>query len=381
MHAFAALSSVSGSVHHHAEPEVLQNIARAILPLKDGKYTPAQPPLHLTQLTDYDLLVAMDAVWKVAEEAKPKPSGKATYRLLAWTVAYARSTMKPLDMYTAEKVGKRLAAQALKVRGTFSEDRSKARDAAATDATLAPGLPAALAAIDEAERAAMAAARLEVYIGFHELEPPLPRPPPPPRPAPLPPLRSLQPPPERDADDDPEALRLELEVLRAESEACDARFQAMLLASQKFEFQSFIDCSQQQSEAARRALEIAKTAQDKAAQFAGFVIECTEQFLAQDLELERAGHLLEKAELAQMVLTRDLKHVTAERDAYRAELDVLRRAAAPGPSAEAPPIPERNPARSPARGSPSRTPKPSPSRSLSAVLGAVSVLGRRSDDQ
>ena len=46
----------------------------------------------------------------------------------------------------------------------------RARAAAAADATLAQTLPAALMAIDEAERLALKAARAEVYVGFYELE-------------------------------------------------------------------------------------------------------------------------------------------------------------------------------------------------------------------
>ena len=119
----------------------------------------------------------MDAVWRVAAEQQPPPSGNARYRLLAWVVADARGAAEPVPPATALKVGKRLEAQAVKVRGEFGEQRSAARHAAAADASLAPGLAAALAAIDAAERAAMEAARKEVYVGFVELQPPPPPPP------------------------------------------------------------------------------------------------------------------------------------------------------------------------------------------------------------
>ena len=151
--------------------------ARRLMPFEGGNFSPSPPPPLLTKLTDYDLIVAKDAVWQVAAEKQPPPSGKARYRLLAWVVADARGASQPLAPAVAEKVGKRLEAQALKAQGRFSEERSRARDAAAADASLAAGLRAALAAIDEAERCAMEAARSEVYVGFHELE----MPPPPPQ--------------------------------------------------------------------------------------------------------------------------------------------------------------------------------------------------------
>ena len=157
--------------------EALVLIARRILPFEDGKFSPSPPPLTLTQLTDHDLIVAKDAAWQVTAEKQPPPSGKARYRLLAWVVADARGAATSLAPTVAEKVGKRLEAQALKARGNFGEQRSLARHAAAADASLAGGLPAALAAIDEAERLATEAARREVYVGFHELEAPPPPPP------------------------------------------------------------------------------------------------------------------------------------------------------------------------------------------------------------
>ena len=176
--------AASGVVTAAALPDALEQLARRILPSTDGKFEPSPPPQLLDVLTDYDLLVAMDAVWRVAAEQQPPPSGNARYRLLAWVVADARGAAVSLLPATALKIGKRLEAQALKVRGDFGEQRSAARHAAAADASLAPGLAAQLEAIDAAECAAMEAARKEIYVGFVELQPPPPPPPlPPPEPA------------------------------------------------------------------------------------------------------------------------------------------------------------------------------------------------------
>ena len=66
---------------------------------------------------------------------------------------------------------------------------------------------------------------------------------------------------------------------------------------------------------------------------------------------------------AAQLLWQENASVTAERDAYRAELDALRAAGASS-SSDAP-MPERSPARSPHAGaSRERTPKQSPVRSL-----------------
>ena len=142
--------------------EALLSGAQRILAFPDGKFAPSPSPTLLTQLTDFDLIVAKDAVWQAAAAAQPTPSGSARYRLLAWVVADARGAAQPLAPSTALKVGKRLEAQALKARGDYGAQRSCARHEAAADAP-------ALAAIDEAERLAMEAARREVYVGFHEL--------------------------------------------------------------------------------------------------------------------------------------------------------------------------------------------------------------------
>jgi hypothetical protein len=161
---------VAGAAAPPSVAEALVSSAQRILAFPGGNYTPSPPPPLLTQLTDFDLIVARDAVWQAAAAAEPKPSGSARYRLLAWVVADARGAAQPLAPPTALKVGKRLEAQALKTRGDYGAQRSCARHEAAADASLAAGLPAVLAAVDEAERLAMQAARLEVYVGFHELE-------------------------------------------------------------------------------------------------------------------------------------------------------------------------------------------------------------------
>lgn len=146
--------------------------AERILACPQSTYTPSPPPPLLTQLTDFDLIVAKDAVWQAAAAAQPQPSSSARYRLLAWVLADARGATQPLAPAAALKVGKRLEAQALKARGNFGEQRSAARHEASCCMTLASELPATLAAIDEAERLAMEAARSEVYVGFHELDAP-----------------------------------------------------------------------------------------------------------------------------------------------------------------------------------------------------------------
>ena len=150
--------------------KALVTSAERILACPQSTYTPSPPPPLLTQLTDFDLIVAKDAVWQAAAAAQPQPSSSARYRLLAWVVADARGAAQPLAPPTALKVGKRLEAQALKARGDFSAQRTCARQEVAADASLAPGLSRCLAAIDEAERLAMEKARREVYVGFHELE-------------------------------------------------------------------------------------------------------------------------------------------------------------------------------------------------------------------
>ena len=99
--------------------EELEKRALRILPFTDGGFVPSEPPQLLSVLTDYDLVVAKATIWHVAAQQQPPPSGAARYRLLAWVVADARGATAPLLPATALKVGKRLEAQAVKVRGDF----------------------------------------------------------------------------------------------------------------------------------------------------------------------------------------------------------------------------------------------------------------------
>ena len=170
VHHLAALLGAAGVAASAIRQQRLKQLAKRILSFKEGEFSPSPAPHLLDRLTDYDLIVAREVVWLVAAEQQPPPSGKARYRLLAWTVADARGAAELLSKATAEKVGKRLEAQALKALGTHAADRSRARAAAEKDAALAQALPAALAAIDAAERLALEAAQAEVYVGFYELD-------------------------------------------------------------------------------------------------------------------------------------------------------------------------------------------------------------------
>ena len=106
----AALLYAAGAAVPPSSAEALKQMATRIVAFKEGDFSPSPPPYLLDKLTDYDLIVAVDAVWLVAAEQQPPPSGKARYRLLAWTVADARGAAEPLSKGTAEKVGKRLEA-------------------------------------------------------------------------------------------------------------------------------------------------------------------------------------------------------------------------------------------------------------------------------
>ena len=165
--------------------ESLRRLARRILQFPDGTFEPSAAPALLQKLTDELLVVASDAVSTVVAEAASKPSARAVLKLLAWTVADARGASIPLDESLALTVGKRLDRQASKVRDALAAvsadadvERAEARAAAAADEALAAALPARLAAIDAKVQAAYTAAREEVYVGFHELEALIPRPPP-----------------------------------------------------------------------------------------------------------------------------------------------------------------------------------------------------------
>jgi hypothetical protein len=145
--------------------EALAKLAERILPFSDGKFKPSPPPQLLSKLTDDDLIVAADAVEAVVAKQQPRPSGRAQFRLLAWTVADARGAGTPLDKALAETVGKRLDRQAQKVRGDIEcrERDHREHRLIASDADHA--------SIDAAHRLEIEALRSEIYIGFHELEP------------------------------------------------------------------------------------------------------------------------------------------------------------------------------------------------------------------
>jgi hypothetical protein len=178
-----------------AEPEgVAEELhRRAVLTLNTlrmgGKsfIRPSAPPALLSSLTDHLLVVASDAIKAVAssnKEGMDPVSGKDQYRLLAWVLADARGATETLDKALAETVGKRLDRQAQKVR-TETESvslraaraRELARKLALDDESLAATLEADLEAIHAAERRDLEKPWREVYVGFHELESLLTRPP------------------------------------------------------------------------------------------------------------------------------------------------------------------------------------------------------------
>ena len=101
-----------------------------------------------------------------------KLSGAAEQRLLAWLMADARGATIVLDPPSADRAGKRLRKQALKVRADLDAAplwaaTERTRVHAEAEATL---LRAELTAIDEAEQGMLTAPRTEVYIGFYELK-------------------------------------------------------------------------------------------------------------------------------------------------------------------------------------------------------------------
>ena len=145
--------------------EALLNLAKRIMTFPDGDFEPSPPPQLLSKLTDEDIVLAADAVEAVAAKQQARPTGKALFRLLAWTVADARGAATPLEKAAAETVGKRLDRQAKKVRGALESCESEygERRLIASDVDHA--------SMDEAHRTKMETLRSEVYIGFHELEP------------------------------------------------------------------------------------------------------------------------------------------------------------------------------------------------------------------
>ncbi|MDC0526019.1 hypothetical protein OAO87_03375 [bacterium] len=158
--------------------DLIQAIAKRIVAYPLGNFDPSPPPRVLETITDANLDVALEVASAVGAEVKPKPlSGTAEHRLLAWMVADARGATVVLDPPSAERVGKRLKKQALKVRDDLAavpdwaeSERASTRAAADADAALRPQLRADLAAIDTAEQRKLQAPHEEVYIGFHELD-------------------------------------------------------------------------------------------------------------------------------------------------------------------------------------------------------------------
>ena len=164
---FVAHSSIQlagGQKRRAARKELFLKLAERILPFSDGDFEPSPPPQLLSRLTDEDLDVAADAVEAVAAKQPKRPSGRAWFRLLAWTVADARGAATPLEKAAAETVGKRLDRQAKKVRGDLEvcENDYRERRLIASDLDHAT--------MDKDHQIEMETLRSEVYIGFHELE-------------------------------------------------------------------------------------------------------------------------------------------------------------------------------------------------------------------
>ena len=169
--AVAARFAVGGPTLPETVTEELRRRVQRLRSSTDGDFAPTGPPALLNELTDAVLVVASGIV----SEAASTLSGKAQLRLLAWLLADARGATSPLDKKLAETVGKRLSAQAQRVRCALDEARSTAElqraeaRAAAALAADAADLPKRLAAIDAAEQQALSAPNTEVYVGFWEL--------------------------------------------------------------------------------------------------------------------------------------------------------------------------------------------------------------------
>ena len=166
----------------HSMPAALRAMAQRIRQFPAGDFEPSPPPHLVEKLTDGFLVVASDAVAKVAAEASPRIAGRARYRLLAWTVADARGAQERLSKAVVETAGKRLEAQAQRVRAAISqvkvvheEERADARKVWGQDDDIGPADDAKLAAdlerIDGEEKDTLEMLVSEVYIGFYELEP------------------------------------------------------------------------------------------------------------------------------------------------------------------------------------------------------------------
>jgi hypothetical protein len=144
--------------------EAFLKLAARIVTFPGGDFEPSPPPQLLSKLTDEDLVLAADAVEAVAAKQQQRPTGRAQFRLLAWTVADARGAATPLEKAAAETVGKRLDRQAKKVRADLEscELVYRERRLIASDVDHS--------SMDEAFRLEIETLRSEVYIGFHELE-------------------------------------------------------------------------------------------------------------------------------------------------------------------------------------------------------------------
>ena len=87
--------------------EAFLKLAARIVTFPGGDFEPSPPPQLLSKLTDEDLVLAVDAVEAVAAKQQQRLTGRAQFRLLAWTVADARGAATPLEKAAAETVGKR----------------------------------------------------------------------------------------------------------------------------------------------------------------------------------------------------------------------------------------------------------------------------------
>ena len=110
--------------------EALKVLAQRIRRFPEGEYPPLPHPQLLNQLTDELLVAASDGVKSVAAEA-PSISGNSALRLLAWTVADARSATTVLEKPLALTVGKRLDRQAGSVRAQLAGIRERAERSSA----------------------------------------------------------------------------------------------------------------------------------------------------------------------------------------------------------------------------------------------------------
>ena len=174
VHALTVSASIRcRAVHGHSGvARALETLATRIRSFKEGEHSPSPPPHLLDKLTDEVLVVASDAVAKVASGASL--SGKQQTRLLAWTVADARGAQLALDKPLAETVGKRLERQANRVRSALAEAATVAKEARALALSSCAADPAALEARLDNIITVYTDAReyheAEVYVGFTELD-------------------------------------------------------------------------------------------------------------------------------------------------------------------------------------------------------------------